>query len=487
VKEGLQYKYIVLVNTSIAGFMALLDSNIVLISLPTIIRKLPNTSTIDAVWILMGYILVICTILLTIGRFGDIFGRVKMYKAGFAVFTVGSGLCSISIDGTALVFFRLLQAIGAALIYSNSTAIITDTFPPTERGRALGINSVGSITGSVIGLVAGGILTSTLGWPSIFWVNVPVGTFATLWAHMKLKELGVKTVGEKPDVFGMVIFGAGMALSLAGLVFGSLSGWSASDLGLMIIGIFSIMLFVYAETKIHAPMMELKLFKIKEFSTGILANLLAAVSRGGVSFVLVFYLQGVILLNALTAGIWLIPFSIAFAVSGPVSGYLSDRRGSREFATAGMFVSAVAFVWFSMLPERASYNQIVVPMIITGIGGGLFYSPNIASIMSSVPINRRGIAAGMSSTLFNAGALLSLGIVFAVFARSVPASILQEIFAGLPIPSGAIDVSHFVGAVHLIFQFMAVISAIAGVAALFSGSRPESEKTQLSGKESRTV
>lgn len=466
-----------LVNTSIAGFMALLDSNIVLISLPTIIRKLPDTSTIDAVWILMGYMLVICTILLTIGRFGDIFGRVKMYKAGFAVFTIGSGLCSISFDGTALVLFRLAQAVGAALIYANSTAIITDTFAPSERGRALGINSVGSITGSVVGLVAGGVLTSTLGWPSIFWINIPVGTFATLWAHLKLKELGVRTAGERPDVSGMVIFGAGMALSLAGLVFGSLSGWETSDLALMAAGIIFIVLFLYTETRVHAPMMELKLFKIREFSTGIIANLLAAISRGGVSFVLVFYFQGVILLDALTAGVWLIPFSIAFAITGPISGYLSDRRGSREFATAGMFVSAVAFVWFSVLPEKASYGEILLPMIITGVGGGLFYSPNIASIMSSVPINRRGIAAGMSSTLFNAGALLSLGIVFAIFARSVPANILQQIFAGLPIPSGAVDVSHFVGAVHMIFQFMAVISAIAGVAALYSGVRPDSESS----------
>ncbi len=458
--------------------MALLDSNIVLISLPTILRKLPDTSTIAAVWILMGYILVISTILLTIGRLGDIFGRIKMYKAGFAVFTIGSGLCSISFDGTALVFFRLVQAVGAALIYSNSTAIITDTFPPSERGRALGINSVGAICGSVLGLVAGGVLTSTLGWPSIFWINIPVGTFATVWAHLKLKELGVKTRGERPDIFGMVIFGAGMALSLAGLVFGSLSGWAILDLEIMTSGILLMILFVYAEARIRAPMMELKLFKIKEFSTGILANLLAAISRGAVSFVLVFYLQGVLLLNAFTAGVWLIPFSIAYAISGPISGYLSDRRGSREFATAGMFVSATAFEWFSILPEKAPYNEFVIPMIITGIGGGLFYSPNIASIMSSVPINRRGIAAGMSSTLFNAGALLSLGICFAIFATSVPSSILQEIFAGLPVPSGAIDISHFVGAMHLIFQFMATISAIAGVAAIFSGSKPNRPLTQ---------
>ncbi len=420
----------------------------------------------------MGYIMVISTILLTIGRLGDIFGRIKMYKFGFAVFTIGSGLCSISFNGAALVFFRLIQGVGAAMIYSNSTAIITDTFPPSERGRALGINQVGGIAGSVIGLVAGGVLTSVLGWPSIFWINLPVGAFATIWAHLRLKELGVKTKGERPDVIGMVSFASGLALALLGLVFGSLSGWGYLDLGMMTGGFLIIVAFVLLETKIRAPMMDMALFKIREFSSGIFANLLAATSRGAVSFVLVFYFQGILLLDAFKAGVMLIPFSVAFVVFGPISGYLSDRLGSRPFATSGMAISAAAFFWFSLLPKNTPYWLLVMPMILTGIGGGLFVSPNVASIMTSVPVNRRGIAAGMSSTLFNSGMLLSLGITFAIFATSVPDAILQEIFAGLPVPAGAIDILRFVGAMHLVFDFMAVISCIAAVSAFLSGSRP---------------
>ena len=216
----------------------------------------------------MGYTLVISTMLLTIGRLGDIFGRIKLYKIGFAVFTIGSGLCSISFNGTVLVFFRLFQAVGAALIFANGTAIVTDSFPPSERGRALGISQVGGISGSVIGLVAGGVLTTTLGWPSIFWINLPVGAFATLWAHMRLKEVGVKTNGERPDFIGMIAFGAGLALALVGLVFGSLSGWSADYVSSMIFGVLLIGAFVYLETKIHAPMMDPETFQDKGVQRG---------------------------------------------------------------------------------------------------------------------------------------------------------------------------------------------------------------------------
>lgn len=452
--------------------MAQLDSNIVLISLPTILRKLPATSTVDALWIIMGYTLVISVMLLTIGRLGDIFGRIRLYTFGFAVFTVGSGLCSISFDGLVLVIFRLLQGVGAALIFANGTAIVTDSFPPSERGRALGINQIGAISGSVIGLAAGGLLTSTLGWPSIFWINLPIGTFATIWAHRRLKELGVRSVGERPDLVGMVGFGAGLALALAGIVFGSLSGWSPIDLSLLIAGVLIICSFVYVETKIRAPMMDLKLFRIREFGAGILANLLASISRSAVSFVLVFYFQGVLLIGALGAGLMLIPWSLAFVVVGPISGYLSDRYGSRLFSTTGMILSAISLLWFSTLPENTPYSVLVLPMIMTGIGGGLFFSPNTASIMSSVPTNRRGIASGMSSTILNGGSLLSLGISFAILATSVPHGVLQEIFAGLPVTSGSLELGRFVGAMHVAFIFNATLSAVAAVAAFLAKSKP---------------
>lgn len=418
----------------------------------------------------MGYALIIATVLLAIGRLGDIYGRIKLYTIGFAVFTIGSGLCSISPNGYSLVLFRLVQGLGAAMIFANGTAIITDTFPPTERGRALGINQIGGIAGSVIGLVAGGVLTSLFGWRSIFWINIPIGTFATVWAFKKLKELTVKTRGEKPDTVGMSLFGIGLTLFLLGLVFGSVSGWVPSDLFILMSGLVLVGLFVLTETKIKFPMMDLNLFKVKEFSAGILSYLLASVARGAVSFVLVFYFQGVLLLSALNAGLMLIPFSVAFVLFGPLSGYLSDKYGARGFATGGMILSAVAFVWFSVLPINAPYYVFVLPMICSGIGGGMFVSPNIASIMNSVPVMRRGVASGMSSTLGNTGSLLSLGIAFAIMATTMPESILQAIFAGLPVPQGAINLGLFIQAMHEIFLFMAALSATAAVASFLRGS-----------------
>lgn len=451
--------------------MALLDANIVLISLPTIIRNLPDTPTTDAIWIIMGYTLIIATILLAIGRLADIYGRIKLYTFGFAVFTIGSGLCSISFNGTSLVLFRLVQGVGGALIFANGTAIITDAFPPTERGKALGINQVGGIGGSVMGLVLGGVLTATLGWQSIFWINLPVGSFATIWAYAKLKELSAITNREKPDLIGMALFGLGLTLILLGLVFGSVSGWAISDLGMIAVGLILLCLFVYTESRIRSPMMDLQLFRIREFSAGILSNLLASISRGAVSFVIVFYFQGVLLLDALTAGLMLIPFSLAFVVIGPISGYLSDKYGSRRFTTGGMILSAISFVWFSLLPVNAPYNLFVLPMIATGIGGGLFFSPNVAAIMNSVPVARRGIASGMSSTLLNSGSLLSLGIAFAIMATSMPLATLQAVFAGLPVTSGSINPTLFVVAMHKIFLFMASLSIVAAGASILRGSR----------------
>lgn len=450
--------------------MALLDSNIVLISLPTIIRDLPDTPTSDAIWIIMGYALIIATVLLAIGRLGDIYGRIKLYTIGFAIFTIGSGLCSISPNGYSLVLFRLVQGLGAAMVFANRTAIITDTFPPTERGRALGINQIGGIAGSVIGLVAGGVLTSLFGWRSIFWINVPIGTFATVWAFKRLKELTVKTRGEKPDIAGMALFGIGLTLFLLGLVFGSVSGWVPRDLFILVSGLVLIGMFAFAEGKLKFPMMDLNLFKVRQFSAGILSYLLASVARGAVSFVLVFYFQGVLLLSALNAGLMLIPFSVAFVLFGPLSGYLSDRYGARGFATGGMILSAFAFLWFSVLPINAPYYVFVLPMICSGIGGGMFVSPNIASIMNSVPVMRRGVASGMSSTLGNTGSLLSLGIAFAIMATTMPESILQAIFAGVPVPQGAINLGLFIQAMHEIFLFMAALSSTAAVASFLRGS-----------------
>lgn len=465
----MQYKYVVLTNTTVGAFMAILDANIVLIALPTISADL-HASPFESVWIIMGYILVNASLLLTFGRLSDIFGRVRLYNLGFAVFTVGSGLCSIAPNGLSLVVFRLVQGSGGALIFANAAALLTDVFPPTERGRALGLNQVAGTFGSVLGLALGGILAgSFLGWRSIFWINLPVGTFATLWAYFKLRETSEPRRGEKLDPLGNILFAAGLSSSLFGLMFGALAGWSPFSVGAILAGVLAIIAFGVAETKVKFPMMDLSLFRIRAFASGMAANLLASMARGGVSLVLVFYFQGVLLLDAFTAGLQLIPFSVAFVTFGPLSGYLSDKYGSRGFATAGVLVVSAALFWFGLLaPGMPGFNQLLPPMLLAGAGGGMFVAPNIASIMNTTPAPRRGVASGMSSTLINAGFLLSLGMAFVVMATSVPTSVLQEIFSGSAVSISPLQLQSFVGSLHGLFLLMGFISLFSAIPAFMT-------------------
>jgi EmrB/QacA subfamily drug resistance transporter len=463
----LEYKYVVLTNTTIGAFMAVLDANIVLIALPTITSDL-HASPFEAVWIIMGYILVNASLLLTFGRLSDIFGRVRLYNLGFALFTVGSALCSVSPDGLSLVIFRLVQGAGGALLFSNAAALLTDVFPPTERGRALGLNQVAGTFGSVSGLALGGILAgSFLGWRSIFWINIPFGVFATLWAYFRLREVSQPRRGEKLDPVGNILFSSGLAVSLVGLMLGAIVGWSVAYVGALVVGVFLIGGFAVAETRVKFPMMDMSLFKIRAFASGMASNLLASVARGGFSLVLVFYFQGVLLLDAYTAGLMLIPFSVAFVTFGPLSGYLSDRFGSRGFATGGLLTVSVALFWLGLFPF-GDYAHMVIPMIIAGIGGGMFVAPNVASIMNATPVARRGVASGMSSTLINAGFLLSLGIAFATMASSVPSTVLQEIFSGSSVAISPRQLDSFVGALHGLFLLMGFVSLFAAVPAFLA-------------------
>lgn len=465
----MQYKYTVLTNTTIGAFMSQLDSNIVLIALPTITRTL-HASAFEALWVLMGYILMTAVLLLLFGRLADMYGKVRLYNTGFAVFTIGSGLCSISFNGTELVLFRLVQGVGAALIFANNVAILTDAFPPTERGRAIGINLVAGVSGSVIGLILGGVLSVALGWPSIFWINLPIGTFATIWAYKKLRELGTVR-HEKIDFPGNVLFAGGLSLFLVGLTLGALSGFTVGEVGMMVAGLVMLGGFAYVELKVRSPLMDLKLFKIRPFTTGIVSNFLASIARSGLSLVLTIYFQGALLYDAFTAGVLLIPFAVAFVSVGPLSGYLSDKYGARGFTTGGLLVSAAAFFGFSLIPRDVSYDILALLMVLGGIGGGMFVAPNISSIMNATPVTRRGVASGMSATLVTTGALLSLSVSFVILATSIPVKVLQTVFAGLPVPSGTSNVDLFLAPMHTIFLIMAFMSLVAVVPSVLRGQR----------------
>ncbi len=457
---AVDYKWIVLGNTTIGSLMAAIDLSIVLIALPTIFVELPQTGISEGIWIILGYELVTATLIMNFGRLGDMFGRVRTYNIGFAVFTVGSLLCSLSQTGLELIILRLFQAVGAALIWSNSPAIITDAFPASERGRALGINQAAIVSGSVIGLVLGGVLTSTLGWRSIFWVNVPIGILGTLWAYYELKELGQITRGEKLDIPGNITFAVGLSLLLLGITFGSLDGFGTLNEILLIAGVALLFAFIGIEAKIRDPMIQLSLFKNRIFASGNFAVLCFSLARGGYNFMLVFYFQGALGYDPLTAGLFLIPTSATVVFFGPLSGWLSDVRGPRWLASGGLAVMSLAFLVFAQLPARVNYLTLLIPMILLGIGVGLFSSPNRSITLGSVPPSRRGIAAGTNSTMANIGILLSLGAIVVLLSASVPKSILLNVFSGMG-SSGSgptIGLADFTTGMHNVWYFAAGLS-----------------------------
>jgi EmrB/QacA subfamily drug resistance transporter len=469
------YKWVALSNTTLGSLMASIDTNIVIIALPSIGRSLAGTTTLEILWIVLGYALVTAVVLLSFGRLSDQFGRTRMYTAGFAVFTVGSALCSLSQTGLELVLFRMVQAIGAAFLFSNSAAILTDAFPPHERGKALGVNQIAIVAGAVSGLLLGGILTGTLGWRSIFYVNVPIGIFATIWAHYRLREIAQLDTGQRIDWAGNITFGAGLSAILIGITFGSLQLIPfAGTLALLVAGLALLVAFVAVERRSPYPMLDLKLFRIPVFTGSNIAILLNSIARGAFTFMIVFYLQGPPrFLSPLEAGLYLIPVSASLALTGPLSGALSDRYGSRPFAVLGLLVSAAGFFLLTTIEPGTPFLSLLPAFVLIGAGLGIFASPNRASMMGSVPPRRRGIAAGTGTTLMNTGQTLSLGLAILVLSRSLPLSSLTAVFTG---GSGGVPAnfssSSFMSGIHFVFLLSAVLLLIAIVPSIL---RPELE------------
>ena len=410
--------------------MASLDRNIVIIALPSIANEL-HTSLITLVWIAIGYWVITASMLLTFGRLADMFGRVKLYNLGFALFTIGSGLCCVSQTGEQLIVFRIIQAFGAAFIFSNSSAILSDSFPESERGKALGINQISIVVGSVMGLVIGGALTSYFGWRSIFWINIPIGIFATVWAFSKLKELGT-TKKEKIDWLGNLLFAGGLIVLLVGITFGSFHLLNIFETILFILaGISLLILFYKNEKKVSFPMMDLTLFRLRLFTSSNIAIFLNSLARGAFTFVMVFYLQGpTMLLSPLDSGIYLIPVSLALAIVAPITGWFFDKYRSQVISQAGLIVSAIGFVMLTTMGSTISYADAILPLALIGAGMGIFTSPNRATIMNSVSPNRRGVAAGISTTLVMTGSAFSIGLVFLIFSALLPSESVTVIFSG---------------------------------------------------------
>ena len=451
---GPHYKWIALSNTTLGVLMATINASIMLIALPDIFRGIGvnpldpgNTSLL--LWLIMGYLVVTAVLVVSFGRLGDMFGRVKMFNLGFAIFAAFSVALSLTwMHGTAaawwLIVMRLLQGVGGAMLLANSSAILTDAFPHSERGLALGLNQVAGIAGSFIGLVLGGVL-SEISWRAIFWVSVPVGIVGTIWSYRSLHEVGGQPRGRL-DVLGNLTFAAGLGAVLAAITYGiqpyggHSMGWTNPWVLLGLIGGgLMLVVFCIVESRVAEPMFQLGLFRIRAFSAGNLAGLLASIGRGGLQFMLIIWLQGIWLplhgyafsSTPLWAGIYLLPLTIGFLVAGPVSGALSDRFGARAFATGGLTVVAIAFVGLLLLRTDFTYWQFAALIALFGIGSGLFSAPNTTAIMNSVPAGQRGAAAGMQGTFFNAGTCLSIGVFFSLMIAGLAARLPTTLTAGL--------------------------------------------------------
>jgi MFS family permease len=425
-----------------------------MIALPVIFRgikldPLAASSFPYLLWMMMGYLLVTAALVVTVGRIGDIFGRVKMYNLGFAWFTVASILLSVvwssgTTGAMELVIFRMVQAVGGALLMANSAAIITDAFPSEELGLALGTNMMAAIVGGFLGILVGGLL-SEAGWRWVFLANVPIGIFGTVWAYLQLKEIGIR-IKAHIDWVGNITFAAGLAMLLTGVTYGikpyghSLTGWQDPFvLEMMFGGLALLIAFVFVETKVKDPMFRLSLFRIQAFTAGNIAQFLGAVGRGGFQFMLMIWLQGIWLPQhgynytdtPLWAGIYMIPFSLGFVMAGPLAGKLSDRHGARPFATGGMLLNAVLFGLVMLFPANFSYLPFAAVMLTMGIAGGLFASPNASSIMNSVPARHRGAASGMRVTFNSTGMPLSMGLFFSLLVLGLNAKVPAAMFQGL--------------------------------------------------------
>jgi MFS family permease len=451
---GDNYKWVALFISTLGMLMATIDGTIVLIALPDIFRgigldPLQAGNSFYLLWMILGFLVTTSVLVVTLGRMGDIYGRVRMYNLGFAVFTFFSLLLSITpmtghAAGIWLITMRIFQGVGAAMLMANSAAILTDAFPVNQRGMALGVNQAAAFSGTFIGLILGGIL-APINWRLIFLVSVPIGLFATVWGYLRLRELGQRQPA-RIDWPGNITFATGLILIMVGITYGiepygaHAMGWTSPlVLGCLGLGVAFLIAFCVIETKVADPMFRLQLFKIRAFTSGVVASFLAALSRGGLMFMLIIWLQGIWLplhgyaftVTPLWAGIAMIPLTVGLLIAGPISGILSDKYGARPFATGGMLCAALAFFLLELLPVDFPYWVFGLVLFFAGLSMASFGSPNRTGVMNSLPPQHRGAGSGMNTTFQNSAQVVSIGIFFSLMIVGLASSLPQNLYHGL--------------------------------------------------------
>jgi EmrB/QacA subfamily drug resistance transporter len=449
-----RYKWLVLSNTTIGVLLATIDSSIMLIAMPDIFRgiklnPLAPGNTFYLLWMILGFLIVSSVLVVSLGRLGDMFGRVRMYNLGFVVYTIASLVLTLDpltgdVGAWWLIIGRLFQGVGAAFLVANSAAILTDAFPSNQRGLALGINNIAGISGSFIGLILGGVL-GAIDWRLVFLVSVPFGLFGTIWAYLKLRDQGQRNPA-RIDWAGNITFAVGLVLVMIGITYGiepangQPMGWTSTPvLALLCTGVACLIVFAIVELRVRDPMFRLPLFRIRAFTFGTTSTFLSALARGGLMFMLIIWLQGIWLPQhgyafedtPLWAGIYMLPLTVGFLIAGPVSGFLSDKVGARYFSTGGMVATAVCFVLLMALPIDFSYWAFALILLLVGISMGAFAAPNRAAIMNSLPARDRGAGGGMNSTLQNSAQVLSIGIFFSLMIVGLSGTLSTTLVKGL--------------------------------------------------------
>jgi MFS family permease len=449
-----RYKWIALSNTTLGVLLATLDASITLIAMPDIFRGIHLDPLVPAnsfylLWMILGFLVVSSVLIVSLGRLGDMFGRVRIYNLGFLIYTVASLFLTVDwLTGRAgamfLIVFRIVQGVGAACLLANAAAIITDAFPANQRGMALGINNIVGVSGMFVGLVLGGLL-APIDWRLVFLISVPVGLFGTVWAYLKLEERS-RPRRAPIDWWGNVTFAAGLILLMVSVTYGirpygsHATGWgSPRVIALLAAGVASLAAFAVIERRVANPMFRLPLFRIRAFSFGTLSTFLSAVARGGLMFMLIIWLQGIWLpehgydftQTPLWAGIYILPLTLGMLLAGPTSGFLSDRFGARPFATGGMLGTALSFLLLALLPTDFSYPLFALVLLLTGVSFGMFASPNRAAVMNSLPPSDRGAGGGMNQTFQNSAQVISIGVFFTLMIAGLASTLPLALASGL--------------------------------------------------------
>ena len=458
--------------TTIGVLMAGIDSRIVIVGLPQVAANI-GADAEQAIWITQAYVLGSTVALLLIGRVSDIVGRVKIYTAGFSVFTVGSLLTSLAVNPMMLIAFRGLQGLGSGMMFTNSAAIVTDAFPDNELGLAIGVNQVAFRAGAMTGLTVSGLILTFLDWRALFYVNVPIGIAGTLWAHRRLRELAKLEKGAPIDWLGFVTFTTcigSFLLALTSAAYGTAE--MTTVVVLLTVSAVALVLFSAVERRTRHPLLDLRLLHVREFTGGVLAQLLNAIAFGAVLLLLSLYFQLVKGLSPLTVGVVIIPLDIASVFLGPISGKLSDRYGHLPFTTGGLALTSLALFLLATTDYYTPYPYLLVYLVLLGAGLGVFASPNMSSIMGSVPPERRGVASGFRATLFNVGFTISLNLAILVTTFTVPYALVTQMIASPnPVAISMPERIQFARGLQLTYLAMGALNTLAIVPSMLRGRR----------------